>query len=65
MNYCMGDFGSSTELTEINPSLLKGNSMGAIESIRTFIGNNSVPLIMAGVLIIGIMAMSDDKKVKR
>jgi hypothetical protein len=61
----MGDFGSSTELTEINPALLKNESMGALDCVKNFISNNSVPLLMAGILILGIMAMSDDKKAKR
>lgn len=61
----MGDFGSSTELTEINASLLKKESMGSLETVKEFISNNSVQILMAGILVLGVMAMFDDKKAKR
>jgi hypothetical protein len=62
----MGDFGSSTELTEINPRLLEENSMGSIiDSTKDFISNNSQLIVGISILALGLWGMSDDKKVKR
>jgi hypothetical protein len=66
MNYCLGDFGSSTELTEINPRLLKDESMGAIlESTKDFLVNNSQLIVGISILALGLWGMSEDKKAKR
>jgi hypothetical protein len=62
----MGDFGSSTELTEINSRLLKDESMGAIlESTKEFLVNNSQLIVGISILALGLWGMSEDKKAKR
>jgi hypothetical protein len=62
----MGDFGASCELTEINRRLLKDDSMGsAIDCAKNFVSNNSTLIIGVSILVLGLWAMSEDKKAKR
>lgn len=62
----MGDFGSSTELTEINPRLLKDNSMsGILEATKEFLASNSQLIVGISILALGLWGMSEDKKAKR
>lgn len=63
MNYCMGDFGASVELTEISDKMLKPSPMGAIGD---FVKDNYGTILLTATLIYLIAdSLKDDLASKR